>query len=440
MAQQPIADYPIDPVVTSGTQLADVLNRTNQVLNSGNSGPTRPPMLTAGGLWVKTGGATPELFMFDGTTDLPFVSSSDLGDYLPLSGGTVTGNLAVNGVMGVGTASPATDLDVVGPAGVTSFKGTTKLGVIVRGSTSATDYSGIDFTGNNQGNPTARIAVKTTGSGASLQFGTSNAYASGITTNAMTINDDGIVGIGDADPTDPIGFQAALDIKSSVGGAVYLRDKDVSTSYMYLGFIGNSGTTYLWSVANGPILFGIGNREQARLSSTGEFSLGKPGITASGTGVVIDDAGLIRITRSDTISNTNIQFNNNGGTEVGRIATAASATSYLTSSDYRLKENISPMTGALEKISALKPCTYTWKADGSAGQGFIAHELQAVVPDCVTGEKDAVEIVDDLDDEGKKIGTKEVPAYQGVDTSFLVATLVAAIQELSAKVAALEAK
>jgi hypothetical protein len=90
------------------------------------------------------------------------------------------------------------------------------------------------------------------------------------------------------------------------------------------------------------------------------------------------------------------------------------------------------MTGALEKIAALKPCTYTWKTDGSAGQGFIAHELQAVVPDCVTGAKDAVETVDDLDAEGRKIGTKEVPRYQGVDSSFLVATIVAALQEQQA--------
>ena len=112
---------------------------------------------------------------------------------------------------------------------------------------------------------------------------------------------------------------------------------------------------------------------------------------------------------------------------VGSITTSLSATAYNTSSDYRLKENIAPMTGALDKVSQLKPVTYTWKADGSNGQGFIAHELQAVVPDCVTGEKDAV------DAEGK-------PVYQGIDTSFLVATLTAAIQELNAKITALENK
>jgi hypothetical protein len=120
-------------------------------------------------------------------------------------------------------------------------------------------------------------------------------------------------------------------------------------------------------------------------------------------------------------------FRNSSNSEVGFISCTASATSYGTSSDYRLKENIAPMTGALAKVSQLKPCTYTWKADGSAGQGFIAHELQEVVPDCVTGEKDAV------DEEGNI-------KPQGIDTSFLVATLTAAIQELNAKVTALEAQ
>jgi hypothetical protein len=85
------------------------------------------------------------------------------------------------------------------------------------------------------------------------------------------------------------------------------------------------------------------------------------------------------------------------------------------------------MIGALDKVSALKPVTYTWKSTGEDGQGFIAHELAEVVPDCVFGEKDAVD-------------EEENPVYQGIDTSFLVATLTAAIQELNAKVTALEAQ
>ena len=78
------------------------------------------------------------------------------------------------------------------------------------------------------------------------------------------------------------------------------------------------------------------------------------------------------------------------------------------------------MTGALAKVALLKPCTYKWNADNSDGQGFIAHELAEVVPQCVTGEKDAV------DADGK-------PIHQGIDVSFLVATLTAALQELNAK-------
>jgi hypothetical protein len=115
------------------------------------------------------------------------------------------------------------------------------------------------------------------------------------------------------------------------------------------------------------------------------------------------------------------------GTNVGAVTSNGTTTTYATSSDYRLKENIQPMTGALEKVSALKPVTYNWKSNSSNSQGFIAHELQAVVPECVVGEKDAV------DADGK-------PVYQGIDTSFLVATLTAAIQEQQAIIASLKAR
>jgi hypothetical protein len=114
-----------------------------------------------------------------------------------------------------------------------------------------------------------------------------------------------------------------------------------------------------------------------------------------------------------------INFYNGSGTYVNTITVSGSTITYPTSSDYRLKEDIQPMTGALAKVSALKPCTYKWRADGSFGQGFIAHELQEVIPQAVVGEKDAVR-----DDGSIK--------PQGIDTSFLVATLTAAIQEQQA--------
>ena len=116
----------------------------------------------------------------------------------------------------------------------------------------------------------------------------------------------------------------------------------------------------------------------------------------------------------------------NGGS-VGTITTNGTSTAYNTTSDYRLKENVAPMTGALAKNELLNPVTYKWKADGSDGQGFIAHELQSVFPDAVTGEKDAV------DADGN-------PQYQGVDTSFLVGHLVACVKELKAELDSVKAE
>ena len=98
-----------------------------------------------------------------------------------------------------------------------------------------------------------------------------------------------------------------------------------------------------------------------------------------------------------------------------------SASAFNVNSDYRLKENVLPMQGALGRVMQLQPCTYTWKADGSYGEGFIAHQLQEVVPIAVTGKKDAM------------LESGE-PDYQGVDPGKIVALLTAALQELKHEV------
>jgi hypothetical protein len=141
------------------------------------------------------------------------------------------------------------------------------------------------------------------------------------------------------------------------------------------------------------------------------------------------ETSIVTTNTSGTGTYKGVTFCNNGNsfTGVGNISVAAAAVAYNTTSDYRLKENVQPMTNALARVALLKPCTYTWKLNGEAAEGFIAHELAEVCPQAVTGDKDAV------DAEGKI-------NPQGVDTSFLIATLTAAIQELTARVAALEAK
>jgi hypothetical protein len=179
-----------------------------------------------------------------------------------------------------------------------------------------------------------------------------------------------------------------------------------------------------------------GTSESMRIDSSGRVGINTTSPTARLH--INSDADSItparfNVTTTGAASKNCVIFQREG-TNVGFITVTNAATAYATSSDYRLKENIVPMTGALATVTQLKPVTYKWKIDGSDGQGFIAHELQAVVPDAVVGEKDAI------DTEGN-------PEYQGVDTSFLVATLTAAIQEqqtiindLKARVETLEAK
>ena len=158
-------------------------------------------------------------------------------------------------------------------------------------------------------------------------------------------------------------------------------------------------------------------------------------------GLQLQASGSASLALSRTTDNGTVARFFSTSTDVGNISVTGSTTTFNSTSDYRLKENVQPMTGALAKVAQLKPVTYKWKVDGSDGQGFIAHELAEVVPDCVTGEKDA------LDKDGN-------PSYQGIDTSFLVATLTAALQEtkalidtqaetinaLTARIVALEAK
>ena len=140
-------------------------------------------------------------------------------------------------------------------------------------------------------------------------------------------------------------------------------------------------------------------------------------------------------------------YNTNG--QVGYIQTSGSSTIYSTSSDYRLKTDVQPMTGAANRVKLLKPCNFEWIVDGTRVDGFIAHEAQEVVPECATGTKDAMrdeeyEVTPAvLDDEGNEttaavMGTRSVPDLQGIDQSKLVPLLTATIQELIARIEALE--
>jgi len=274
-------------------------------------------------------------------------------------------------------------------------------------------------------------------------------------TNAVYIDSSQNVGIGTTSPS------AKLDItnggiKVSTGGYNLTMQGSTSSGTLNGLFIAgvprvtdDTGTfenTYIGCGASvGNIIFQQGNSsttssntERARIDSGGSFFLN---CTSSPTGNSTGTGGIgLKVTSGDAF---NMKHDSNGSntfniwqtgtnsfqafsfckgstqTQVGSISCTTTGTGFNTTSDYRLKNTIAPMTGALAKVALLKPVTYKWKVDGSDGEGFIAHELQEIVPDCVTGEKDAVD-------------AKGNPVYQGIDVSFLVATLTAAIQELKA--------
>src|ERR1700752_2199154 len=120
-------------------------------------------------------------------------------------------------------------------------------------------------------------------------------------------------------------------------------------------------------------------------------------------------------------------FYNAAKAQCGLIFCTATSTTYQTNSDYRLKRDVTDLEGGLDAVMALRPRRFRWNADNSAAVGFIAHELQGVIPEAVVGEKDAVNADGSI-------------KPQGTDLSFVVPWLVRAVQELAARVAVLEAR
>ena len=210
-----------------------------------------------------------------------------------------------------------------------------------------------------------------------------------------------------------------------------------------------SGTSGAGS--DGQKTLGYSNSRFKDLYLSGDTFVGEPSqIGAGETGVTVRGVGQIRVGRAGTGSATLVSFNNDNG-EVGTIRTSGSSTSYNTSSDYRLKENVVDLTGAIDRIKQIPVHRFNFIADpDTTVDGFLAHEVQGIVPEAVTGTKDAMrdeeyEVTPAvLDDDGNVVteavmGTRSVPDYQGIDQSKLVPLLVATIKELEARITALEA-
>jgi len=172
--------------------------------------------------------------------------------------------------------------------------------------------------------------------------------------------------------------------------------------------------------------------ERARIDSSGNLLVGTTSATLGGVTAgsalfysTASFAVMIRVPSGGTYQAMRFF---NGTTAVGSIDCSGSTTSFNTSSDYRLKENVVGVTGASARVQQLNPVRFNFIADpDTTVDGFLAHEVQDVVPEAITGTKDAV------DAEGN-------PVYQGIDQSKLVPLLTAALQEALTKIETLEAR
>ena len=385
-------------------------------------------------------------------------SSYAVGDLLYASGAAAlskladvaTGNALISGGVGVApswgkvalTTHVSGTLPVAnGGTGVTTSTGSGANVLATSPTFTTSAIAPLVIGGTTTTSPLALRATSGVGAaGADIIFQVGNNGA----TEAMRVLNSGKVGIGTTTP------EGTLDVVStSAGGASFMRVANGSASANSYAAISLDPGKNGFNVRDAQIR-GINNganqismafftsdaatpAERMRIDHGGAvlisrataYSDGAIGMPVLQANAYTGSKAAFATIADTTASTTAIGFVNPNGS-VGGIATSGTSTSYVTSSDYRLKTNIAPMAGALEKVAALKPVTYTWKSDGSTGQGFIAHELQDVVPEAVTGNKD-------------DIGSNGKPIYQGIDPSKIIGLLTAAIQELKAEIDALKA-
>ena len=291
---------------------------------------------------------------------------------------------------------------------------------------------------NVSGNGFATIQNAGAGTNTDLSFNTAGS-------EAMRIDSSGNVGIGVSDP------DATLDISGGSNKLGILRvTQRASGAAAYgldVGLDPTLGDPVFSRIVNDTVT------EVFRIQrSSGNVIFGSTGSTSAPSMYFAPDSGggsFVKKTDSTNGRNA-FTFNNPNGL-VGFIETSGSSTSYSTSSDYRLKTDAQPMTGASARVQALNPVNFEWIADGTRVDGFLAHEAQAIVPEAVTGTKDAMrdeeyEVTPAvLDDDGNVVteavmGTRSVPDYQGIDQSKLVPLLTAALQEALTKIDAMETR
>jgi len=237
----------------------------------------------------------------------------------------------------------------------------------------------------------------------------------------------GFVGIGTSSPS------AKLHVENAAAAAeLWLQRTGYTAVKLYGSTLGDG---------NG-FKINVGGADRLNIDSSGNVGLGAD---PSAARFNIESASeCAHFDRTDA-DGTLIRFRRSGFTK-GSITISGSTTAYNTSSDYRLKENIVPMTGSIDRLKNLNPSKFNFIGTSNVVDGFLAHEAGEVVPEAIYGTKDAMtaEVLYTAEDElpeGMNIGdVKEAsaPDYQGIDQSKLVPLLVSALQEAIARIEVLE--
>jgi len=309
-------------------------------------------------------------------------------------------------------------------------------GTATPGSTSTIGQ--ISFTDSGHSTAASIIAFRDGGTWSSsskptkITFSTTANGASS-TTERMQIDSSGNVGIGEASSID-----RRLHVRKDGAAAAKFGGEGGGGDYaIEIGQLSATSSPGFNATGGGSMLFKMGGTEAMRINSSRRVLIGKSSSNFANAGIELRENGEVVVTRSggDVITTrrlvsegTHFSLRNISGTAVGTIVTTSSGTTYNTSSDYRLKENVVDIVDGITRVKQLQPRRFNFIADDTTTvDGFLAHEAQTVVPEAVTGTHNEV------DDDGN-------PVMQQIDKSKLVPLLTAALQESIAKIETLEAK